>query len=429
MKVFFRNIHLYLSLACGLVIAIVCFTGATLVFEKEFQMLLYPERYRVDTGTSRAPIGQMVAAVEEKEAGAKVSAVKIYNDPARTVEIAYRKEEGQPGEGRGEKRESAGNHEARKAPGGGSGKAAGAHGGGKGGPQPGKPGGNGGSSQAFVNPYTGEVTGLQSQRSPFFFTMFSLHRWLLAGDTGKLIVGISTFVFLFILLTGIILWWPQNKKILRQRLRLKLDGGWKRINHDLHIVIGFYTAIFLFVFAFTGLAWSFQWFNDGIYRITGTENVRPEPPVSTFREGATAVAFDQIFAAARREAPGADFYNLQAPKDAEGAFSVQVMPRDAAHERATDQLFFDQYTGDLIGKNLFTEKNLGQRVRATFYPVHVGSIAGLPGRIAAFLACVAGVTFPVTGVILWLNRLKKNAGSSRTPGTQKVGRQVAGRST
>jgi uncharacterized iron-regulated membrane protein len=63
----------------------------------------------------------------------------------------------------------------------------------------------------------------------------------------------------------------------------------------------------------------------------------------------------------------------------------------------------------MIGKTLFTEKNLGQRVRATFYPVHVGSIAGLPGRIVAFLACVAGVTFPVTGVILWLNRLKKNA--------------------
>jgi len=381
MKVFFRNIHLYLSLACGLVIAIVCFTGATLVFEKEFQMLLYPERYHVTAGAARVPIGQMVAAVGRREAQAQVSGAKVYGDPARTVEIAYRKEEG-----------------------------------------PGKEGGKGGGSQAFVNPYTGQVVGMQSQRSPFFFTMFSLHRWLLAGDTGKLIVGVSTSVFLFILLTGIILWWPRNRKILRQRLRLKLDGGWKRINHDLHIVVGFYAAIFLFAFAFTGLAWSFQWFNDGIYWITGTENVRPEPPLSTPRDGAAAVTFDEVYAAARREVPEAEFYNLQAPKDAEGAFAVTVMPRDAAHERATDQLFFDQYTGTLLGKTRFAEKNLGQRVRATFYPVHVGSIAGLPGRIVAFLACVAGVTFPVTGVILWLNRLKKNAKTDQRPRDREVAR-------
>ncbi len=383
MKVFFRNIHLYLSLACGLVIAVVCFTGAVLVFEKEFQQLLYPERYRVAAGGQRVPLGEAVAAVAQKEAEARVSAVKIYADPARTVEISYRKEEA-------------------------SGKAAGEPGG-KGGPPRGGEGGKGGGSQAFVNPYTGQVVAWQSQRSPFFFTMFSLHRWLLAGDTGKLIVGVSTSVFLFILLTGIVLWWPQNKKILRQRLRLKLDGGWKRLNHDLHIVVGFYAAIFLFAFAFTGLAWSFQWFNDGIYWVTGTENVRPDPPLSTPRDGAAAVTPDEVLAAARRESPGAEFYNIQLPKDSAGAFSVVLMPRGAAHERASDQLFFDQYTGALLGKTLFTEKNLGQRVRATFYPVHVGSIAGLPGRIVAFLACVAGVTFPVTGVILWLNRLKKNA--------------------
>jgi uncharacterized iron-regulated membrane protein len=98
------------------------------------------------------------------------------------------------------------------------------------------------------------------------------------------------------------------------------------------------------------------------------------------------------------------------------------MPRDAAHERASDQLFFDQYSGALLGKTLFAEKNLGQRVRATFYPVHVGSIAGLPGRIVAFLACVAGVTFPVTGVILWLNRLKKNASKDTRGRAREVAR-------
>jgi uncharacterized iron-regulated membrane protein len=79
----------------------------------------------------------------------------------------------------------------------------------------------------------------------------SLHRWLLGGSDsiGKTITGISTLIFLFILITGIILWWPKTKNILLRQLKIKQSAGWKRFNHDLHIVLGFYSAIFLFIFA------------------------------------------------------------------------------------------------------------------------------------------------------------------------------------
>jgi uncharacterized iron-regulated membrane protein len=225
------------------------------------------------------------------------------------------------------------------------------------------------------------------------------------GDTGKLIVGVSTSVFLFIIMTGLVLWWPKTKAKLKQHLTFKW-AGWKRINHDLHVVIGFYTAIFLFVFAFTGLAWSFQWFNNGIYWITGTENVRTEPPTAEY-QNATITSFEQIYIAANEQVPDAAYFQINTPKDSLSAITLTAMPGDAIHERASDQYFFDQYTGKLIGTSLYGERNLGQRVRSTFYPVHVGSIGGMPGRVIAFLSCVAGFTFPVTGVIMWLNRLKK----------------------
>jgi uncharacterized iron-regulated membrane protein len=237
---------------------------------------------------------------------------------------------------------------------------------------------------------------------------------LLAGDTGKLIVGVSTSMFLFILITGIVLWWPQNRKILKQRLSLKWNAGWKRINHDWHIVIGFYTAIFLFAFAFTGLAWSFKWFNDGIYWITGSENKRPEPPKSTVLEGTAALSFDQAYTMARKQMPDAEYYTISRPQEADASVTVTVMPADAIHERATHQLFYDKYTGEQLGQLLYQERSLGQRVRTTFYPVHVGSIGGLPGRIIAFISCLAGFTFPITGVILWINRLRKNKKKNKT---------------
>ncbi|HEY9044878.1 MAG TPA: PepSY-associated TM helix domain-containing protein [Ohtaekwangia sp.] len=412
MKNFWRNIHLYLGLAAGIVIMITCFTGATLVFEKEWQQLIYPERYTVTPGEKRISLDETAIAFQKNHKGASVTGIKIYSDPTRSLELSYSEEKKHEGKKDGKKadgdkekshKEHGKKEEGKK-------------------PEAGK--GAGGGSQAFVNPYTGELISLYTYRNTFFFTMFSLHRWLLAGDIGKLIVGISTSIFLFIIITGIILWWPKTKAKLKQHLTVKW-AGWKRINHDLHIVIGFYTCIFLFAFAFTGLAWSFEWFNNGIYWITGTENKRPEPPASIAVAG-TTITFDQVYTAIKQQAPEAAYYTLNKPKDSTAAYAVTVMPLNPVHEKASDQYFFDQYTGQLLGTALYKDRNLGQRVRGIFYPIHVGSIGGVPGRIIAFLSCIAGVTFPVTGVILWINRLnkkkkkaKKKESRSAKPAAQK----------
>src|SRR2546428_722768 len=237
MKVFFRTIHLYLGLAAGLVISIVCFTGASMVFEKELQSFIYPERYKVKVGSTRVSIEQMVTELNKTVPGAKVTSVKVYDDPTRTVELSYKKPKA-----KGDKKKLNRVKEQAKDKASKKGKK------------------KEDDNIAFMNPYSGKLISLYDEHKSFFYTMLSLHRWLLIGETGKAITGISAVIFLFILLTGIIMWWPENKRILKQRLSLKLNAGWKRANHDLHIVIGFYTAVFLFASAFTGLAFAYKWF-------------------------------------------------------------------------------------------------------------------------------------------------------------------------
>src|SRR5688500_14909095 len=91
-------------------------------------------------------------------------------------------------------------------------------------------------------------------------------------------------------------------------------------------------------------------------------------------------------------------YHLKyAPRDSAAAYDATVMTNHPSHEKASDQYFVDQYAGKFIGNNLYRERNLGQRTRSAFYAFHVGSVAGMPGRIIAFFACLAGVFFPVTG--------------------------------
>ena len=375
-KVLFRKIHLYLGLAAGLVIMMSCFTGAVLVFEDELQHFFYKERYFVKPENSRVPADKLIADLKTQVKNIKVTGVKYYSDPERSAEIAYTIKG---------KKETQKKSKEKK--------------------QPGK--GNENNRRAFINPYTGEILALYNHQETFFYTMFALHRWLLAGTTGKLITGISTLIFLIILTTGIILWWPKNKAILKQRLSIKKDAGWKRLNHDWHIVLGFYSALFLFVFAFTALAWSFEWFNDGIYKLTNS-TPRTKQPESKIALNTLNAGIENIMTKASQREPDAVYYNINFPKDSAGVFSVTVLPLDASNESRTNNLFFDQYSGELIKQVEFSDRNLGQKIRATFKPLHIGSIWGLPSKIVAFIVCMLGTTFPVTGVIMWVNRSKKS---------------------
>ena len=50
----FRKIHLWLSVPVGLIITVICLTGAALVFERDITESLNPEIYKV-TYTEGAP--------------------------------------------------------------------------------------------------------------------------------------------------------------------------------------------------------------------------------------------------------------------------------------------------------------------------------------------------------------------------------------
>jgi uncharacterized iron-regulated membrane protein len=268
----------------------------------------------------------------------------------------------------------------------------------------------------YIDPYTGKVLEVFNRRESFFNQVEMLHRFLLTGNggIGKTIVGISTFFFLFILITGIILWWPKNKKILKQRLKIKSDAGWKRLNHDLHLVTGFYSSLLLLIIVITGLVMSYNWINKGIFAITGSKMENSDPPASAYQPGIKPVEINTISSLAESQFTSSEFYILRAPKDSLGVFTVNVLPLGAM-ETSTDAYFFDQYSGKSIGSNKASEKNTGQRIRSYIKPIHTGAIYGLPTKILSFVLCLLTLVFPVTGVIMWRNRVN---------GKNKPGRKV-----
>ncbi|MGO4294710.1 PepSY-associated TM helix domain-containing protein [Chitinophaga sp. RAB17] len=412
MKVFFRRIHLYLGLAAGLVITISCLTGALLVFEKELTEAFNPGRYYIQPSGERLPLDKVAEMVKQQVPGAGISRIQVFADPTRTLQVLL--EEGKKGgkkegKGRAEAKENAqgdvkavSRSEKKDKPAG---------------PEKGAPKKEKGGRTAFVNPYTGKVVELYSYQQTFYYQIFSLHRWLLAGPTGKVITGASTLIFVFILITGIILWWPKTRNIFKQRIKVKWDGGWKRLNHDLHVVLGFYAAIFLFVSAFTGLTWSYEWFSNGLYAMLGTSPKPMAAPVSApaVVSESKHISYETALATVRQSVPDAIFYTLSAPKDSTASFMVTLLPASAFQEAATTTYYLDQFSGKVLQSQTFAQRNLGQKIRGTIKPLHTGAIFGMPSKILALFVALLGVIFPTTGTIMWINRTRKKKKKIKSP--------------
>lgn len=119
-----------------------------------------------------------------------------------------------------------------------------------------------------------------------------LHRFLLLPEEiGKHVTGVATLLFLAMLLTGIVLWWPKKWRQTGQHLVIRWKAKWRRKNYDWHRATGFYMLFPSIVLAITGLSFSYEWMHDALYpmgNLMTTTTVQDDIPDFSFEHKPTA---------------------------------------------------------------------------------------------------------------------------------------------
>ena len=455
MRISFRKFHLWISVPFGLVISIICFTGALLVFEDEITLLCGKGVASVLPAGEPLPLNVVADKVADSLSGdVEVKGIVVPNSPDEAYKVNLSKPK---------------------------------------------------KAAVYVNQYTGEVIG-KDERLPFFQTVSRLHRWLMDSNPGdgkifwgKMIVGASTLAFVVILITGLVIWWPRNRKMLKNRLQIAVKKGKNRFWYDLHVAGGFYTLLLLLAMALTGLNWSFEWYRDAVYGLFGADEAKniavvenrethktKEIPVCPGNCGACTLPVCVYSAAGTSETtePGATAqWNVDAvtaatdvadtkyvdsgsavsitdldgmtsatPIDAQsgatviadgnsGATSLNAAPQTtefdswhAAFEkvlqpipqfeamtvsagvisvkisnygniRAADTYLFDEKSGEIVSVELYKDSDRKSKISGWFYSIHIGSWGGIVTRLFSFLAALLGATLPLTGYYLWIKRL------------------------
>ena len=389
MKKAFRKIHLWLSVPFGLIITVICLSGAALVFEDEVTELCRRDLYYVEK-VSGAPLP--VEYLIEKVAGilpdsVAVTGVSISSDAERAYQVNLSKP--------------------RRA-------------------------------SVYVDQYTGEVKG-RHERAPFFLTMFKLHRWLLDGMKpdggifwGKMIVGVSTLMFVFVLISGIVIWWPRTKKALKNSLKIAVGKGRRRFWYDLHVAGGMYALVLLLAMALTGLTWSFSWYRAGFYKVFGVEMKQraghgalqtahgtPQTAHGTPQtaHGGKSGRNSSEEGRGNREhtSPYACWQQVYEELKARNAGYKQITVSNGSasvsferfgNQRAADRYAFNPQDGEITEVTLYKDTDASGKMLGWIYSVHVGSWGGMFTRILTFIAALLGGTLPLTGYYLWLRRIR-----------------------
>lgn len=364
MKKAIKYIHLVLSLPAGIVLTIICLTGAILVFDDEINQLINPSRYYVEKTTQAPlPLNQLIDIVNKQLPNNSVSEIQLHNDPERTA-VATLKE--------------------------------------------------GFRVSAFINPYSGEVLAISPYRETFFFKVMSLHRWLMDSSrtTGKWITGVSTIFMVILLITGLILWFPNKKKKIKSSITIKRKAGFNRKLYDIHKVLGAYASIVLLTLSLTGLMWSFDWYKNAVGRIFSIEmsegkhgggnnkGSRNEQKKNDVKAGShSVIQWDAMLETIKQKVPKYSYIRL-------GEDKATVLPVDALHERATDIYSFDAETNEI--KSVKYYKNENQRkMNGWVYVLHTGSWGGWFTKIITFIAAIIGSSLPITGYWMFIRRIRK----------------------
>jgi len=395
----FRSILFWLHLACGVVAGIVIFimsvTGALLTYQRQITAWADTRGYDIQPVTQRLSADDIVARVAEQRPDLSPTAVMVRSEPTAPASLTI-------GAGR----------------------------------------------QLFVDPYTGAVLGEgngQGVRS-FFRVVVEWHRYVAASGAsrplGRAVTGASNLAFLFIVLSGLVLWWPRSWKWSTVRNVTWFKGGLRGKARDFnwHNTIGFWSAIPLAIVVAGGVVISYPWATALVYRAYG--EAPPAPAGAAARGGGPGGRGAGAGVAARGGGPGAergeadtrgerstapgariegaqletmvaaaatqmpDWKTISVALPAANAPRV-VLTLDSGdggqpQKRAT--LTVDRRTGETVRWEPFSSQSSGRKARTWLRFAHTGEVYGLTGQTVAGLVTAGGAVLVWTGLALALRR-------------------------
>ncbi|WP_423761476.1 PepSY-associated TM helix domain-containing protein [Burkholderia sp. NLJ2] len=428
--------HFYAGLFVMPFLVILAITGTLYCFQPQIEPLLYPHRLVVEPRATPKldPDTLLARARTAMPAGATLASVQVSTAPDRSAEYVFRLRDGS--------RES-----------------------------------------VYVNPYDGSVLGTLSVERRFMQVDRMLHRKLLLGKTGELLMELAACWTFVMIGTGIALWWPRGTARIGRALQPDLSLRGRPLWKSIHATAGIWLAAGTVAFILSGLPWSGSW-GKNFKALAATVNLgAPEgawggASVRSTRPGAAAAPAHAQAAApsghhheSDESMPGmvmddlplpqtpwavgnvpvphspsaptpaplplaraigivaglgvTSGYTLALPSGADGVFTASYFPADPKAERT---IYIDQYSGAVLKDIRYDDYGAVSKAVSYGTSLHMGRYFGLANQIVCAVLSLGLAAMAVTGTVMWWKRrpAAKLGAPSRERGTPPMRGWIAG---
>jgi uncharacterized iron-regulated membrane protein len=348
-------VHRWVALVASVLILVVAVTGSALVFEGAMDRGLHPRLWRVTPAERRVSIDSMITSAKAAASGAVVTVITLppLDDRAALVQA--------------------------------------------------------GPNQIFVNPFTGAV---QARRSGTEWNatlprrIHALHVSLMSGRAGGKIVGAITAIALFLVLSGVILWW-------RDKLwRVRWSASWKRVIFDLHHSLGVIAALVMLIIAASGVIMHYESLSKWIFSLDASPPpAAPTQPAGV--AGAVSISSDSAYQVAMRTLPGARATFLVLPLKPDQPFVVAMRFPEDHTPGGRSRVFVDRFTGSALLATSTRQAQIGSRIGNALRSIHTGDLFGKPTEAIWLAAAIILASQALTGAMMWWNGRRGRAALAR----------------
>jgi uncharacterized iron-regulated membrane protein len=271
----------------------------------------------------------------------------------------------------------------------------------------------------LLNPYTGgRIDNAADGTRSFFGTVTALHRWFaLTGENrglGRAVTGAANLGFLFILVSGIYLWWPKKWtwRIVKLNLlfRRNLPTA-KARDYNWHHVFGIWSLVPLFAVVVSGVVISYPWASNMVAAVFGpvspaaTGQAASEERQGQNRAQGEAVSLQAIADTLKQVEPDWQTLSVKLPSGQAARVVMTVDTGNGTQLSRQTTYTVSRVSGEVLGVSGAEDQPAGRRARVFLRFLHTGEVYGFIGQSLAGLASLASVFLFYTGFALAYRRL------------------------
>lgn len=405
-KTIWFKIHWFLGITAGVILLITGLTGAIMSFEKEILRTMNQDSYVVSIPFEQEKLStkELLEKFQTANPKAKINSISFSSDASASTIISI------AGEGENAKK----------------------------------------GISKYINPYTAEVLP-DLVGKDFFVFILKLHRWLAfpqdIREVGKQAVAISTISLVVLIISALVIYWGRISRAFLKSFTFSFKHKNRAFLSTMHSAIGMWVIPFYLLAALTGLSWSYEWYNNVLYKIAGVEKPQrmqqapqgqeqkgqqtPNAEKPQEQNGEKVQREKKIEEQANTDVQereskkskideyqkAIEMFNVFVQRDYSivtlrfppkgTVYSFNYLDMNSAHYRASNTLELDINSWQLLKHDIYEDKPLNERLMKSILPLHTGEYFGIIGQIGMFLASSLMALFTITGFMLYFNRKNK----------------------